>query len=843
MKYGIGPKSMSDSSKDNSSVYVNIILPLNLNMTYTYRVPREWEDRVCIGQRVVVPLGRKRLYSGLVESITTETPEFKSIRYILYILDEKPIISEKQLRFWKWISSYYMSSIGEVMIAALPSNLRLRSQTLIHVHPEFSGDISNLDDNEVEILNLVMDSSKGISIEEIEKKLNKKNLFTRVNDLITKNILVSQEKFRDTRKPKKETYIRLSEEYRNEEKLKELFAELESNARNEKQLNTLLTFLSKTEGRDSEVAKKELDIEAGFNPNSFTTLLKKNVFEVEDKLGSRLETRESKLSPDTILLNNEQKAIFDNMMETWDKEPISLIHGVTGSGKTEIYIKAIDHALSMGKQVLYLLPEIALTTYLIQRLSKYFGNRIGVYHSRFSRNEQEEIFYKVSGDYKLGDDDKRYDIILGSRSSIFLPFHDLGLVVIDEEHDSSYKQFDPSPRYNAKDSAIMLANIYGAKTILGSATPSIETYHNAVTGRYKLYELNKRYYGAKLPKIILSDIRKSRKEGRLHSLFTKELLNEIENALSNKEQVMLFQNRRGFALNLVCETCSAIPECKNCDVSLVYHKNSDLLKCHYCSYSEPLTQACIECGSPMIAMKGFGTQQVEEEIKVYFPKARVERLDLDTTRAKYKYEEIISRFEKRDIDILVGTQMITKGLDFENVSLVGILNADNLIHYPDFRSIEKAYAIITQVSGRAGRGHKQGRVIIQTQNPDHRAMKTIVNKSYQEVYKSQILDREVFRYPPFIRLIRIGLLNRNRNRLEEISQEYNYELRKIFGGRILGPEYPIIARIKNTFTKNFLIKLERTESQSKAKLEIKKLSDRFLSQHSTLRINIDVDPE
>lgn len=831
----------------DSTLFVDVILPLNLNSTYTYRVPKGWEDDIQIGIRVAVNLGNTRIYSGLVSKVHYQAPNLKSIKYILSIIDHKPIITQNHLKFWKWISNYYMASIGEVMMAAIPANLRLKSQSIIQIHPEFEGDISSLNENELEIFDLILENTIQ-SIEELQKKTKNNKTFNIVNKLTKEKILISQEQFKDKRPVKKENWVRLSKEYQNEDKLKELFTLFESKKTYEKQYYTLIAFLSKTLARDSEIRKVDLDNDNMFNSNSFNTMLSKGIFSMEVKDKSRLIQREATHSLESLHLNPEQLGVYNKIIENWDKLPVSLIHGVTGSGKTEIYIKLIEKVIASGKQVLYLLPEIALTSHLIHRLSRYFGARVGVFHSRFSREEQEEIYYKVNSqvsevyNYVNEEDNKSYDIILGARSSIFLPFYNLGLIIVDEEHDTSYKQYDPSPRYNARDSALILAKLFNAKTILGSATPSVETYFNAKQGRYELLEIHNRYLGTKLPKIQVSDFKLAKKEKRVHSHFTSELIEEINIALKNKNQVLLFQNRRGFALEIKCQTCGAVPHCKNCDVALTYHKSSELLKCHYCSYSQPITSLCNECGSQKIDMMGFGTQKVEQEIEIFFPQAKIARLDLDTTRTKNSYEEIIGRFEKREIDILVGTQMITKGLDFGNVALVGILNADSLLYYPDFRSIEKAFQMITQVSGRAGRSQKQGLVIIQTFSPNHPVIKYSLNYDFDNMYCSQIIDRKFFNYPPYCRLIQISIKHVDSKVLDIICQDFKLEVNKLFGQRILGPEYPPIPRIRNMYCKNFLLKLDKSQSHTSAKAELWKICEEFLKLYPKIRISIDVDP-
>lgn len=819
------------------TLFAEVILPLPLPSTYTYRIPFEWNELVKKGQRVVVQLGNKKIYSGIVYDVHDKAPKVSSVKYILSILDQEPIISDISFKFWQWIASYYMCYLGDIMTAALPSALRLRSETKIIIHPDFDGDITSLTNKESKIFELVS-RKESIEIKDAIKTIGDDNILPLLNSMIRNNLIITEEELKSKYRPKLEEYISLSKEYREEEKLKELFTRLESKKIFLKQYEALLTFLSLSKGKDNEIKKSELSKQPNISASSIKTLIRDNIFLIQKKVMSRLVKRESNLSVDKLILNNEQSIAYNSIIEKWDEKPVSLIHGVTGSGKTELYIKLINDIIKEGMQVLYLLPEIALTSHLITRLEQYFGNRIGVFHSRFSNEERIEIWNKVRNPIK----ENRYDIILGSRSSIFLPFTDLGLVIVDEEHDPSYKQYDPSPRYNARDASIVLAHLYNAKTVLGSATPSLESYFNAKEDKYQLLELRHRYSGTMLPEVSVVDIRTSIREKKLFSHFTKELLDSISEAIKNKEQIILFQNRRGFAKHLLCQACGWIPSCENCDVSLTYHKQSELLKCHYCGYSINIPQQCPECKSHMVKMVGFGTEKVEEDLNIYFPDASIARMDLDTTRAKTSYETLITDFQDRKIDILVGTQMITKGLDFDNVSIVGILNADSIINFPDFRSHERAFQQMVQVSGRAGRKFKRGRVIIQTFNPSHQAIKDAVDSNYLSMYEGQILERKIFKYPPYYRLIKISLRHRDKNIVEKSSDEFSIAIRKIFGGRILGPEYPLIPRIRNYYSKEFWLKVEKEASITQVKQEIKVLMEKFQASHKQLRISIDVDP-
>ncbi|MFA6806752.1 MAG: primosomal protein N' [Bacteroidales bacterium] len=819
------------------TLFAEIILPLPLPSTYTYRIPFEWNDLVKKGQRVVVQLGNKKIYSGIVYDVHNKAPKVSSVKYILSILDEEPIISELSFRLWQWMASYYMCYLGDIMTAALPSALRLRSETKIIIHPDFDGDITSLSEEESKIFEVVS-RKESIEIKDAIQTTGKDDILPLLNSMIRKNLIITEEELNSKYRPKVEEYISLSKEYREEEKLKKLFTHLESKKTFQKQYEALLIFLSIAKNKDNEIRKLDLSKQPNISASAIKTLIRDKFFNVEKKIQSRLVKRESLFSMDKLILNNEQSIAYNEIIEKWDDKPVSLVHGVTGSGKTELYIKIINDVIEKGRQVLFLLPEIALTSHLITRLEKYFGNKIGVYHSRFSNEERIEIWNKVRNPIK----DNRYDIILGSRSSIFLPFTDLGLVIVDEEHDPSYKQYDPSPRYNARDTAIILAHLHKAKTVLGSATPSLESYFNAKEDKYQLLELKTRYSGTLLPEVSVVDVRLAIKEKKMYSHFTKELLENMGEAMKNKEQIILFQNRRGFAKHLQCEACSWIPTCQHCDVSLTYHKQSELLKCHYCGYSINIPQQCPECGSHRVKMVGFGTEKIEEDLNIFFPDASIARMDLDTTRAKTSYETLITDFQDRKIDILVGTQMITKGLDFDNVSIVGILNADSIINFPDFRSHERAFQQMVQVSGRAGRKFKRGKVIIQTFNPYHQAIKDVIENDFASMYNEQILERKVFKYPPFYRLIKISLRHRDKIIVEKSSDEFSIEIRKIFGGRILGPEYPLIPRIRNYYSKEFWLKVEKEASITQAKQEIKILMEKFQASHKQLRISIDVDP-
>ncbi len=631
----------------------------------------------------------------------------------------------------------------------------------------------------------------------------------------------------------------MSDTYKeNETAVKELFDRLEKKTATQKQLMVMLSFFQLSEFGKNAVLKKQLSQRNDLSSSALQTLIRTGVLVEEERAESRLIDAQATHDADDIQFSEQQQQAFCTFTHP-DAKSVTLLHGVTSSGKTEVYIKLINETVKEGKQVLYLLPEIALTSQVINRLRRYFGDKVGVYHSRFSTNERAEVWQKT-----IMADNGGYQILLGARSAVFLPFQKLGLVVVDEEHDSSYKQYEPAPRYNGRDSAIYLAHLFGAQTILGSATPSLESYYNAQNGKYGLATMDKRYGGLLMPEILCVDMKEASRQKEVQVHYSKFLLDHIQEALDNKEQVILFQNRRGFSLRLECEACNWVPQCKHCDVSLVYHKQSNSLRCHYCGYSIPIPAECPACHSTSLKMKGFGTEKIEEDLAIFFPNARIARMDLDSTTQKKRYIEILTDFEDRNIDILVGTQMITKGLDFDNVSVVGILSADNMISFPDFRSFERSFQQMTQVSGRAGRHGRRGKVIIQTYNPYHQVIRDVIDNNYFSMYKSQITERRVFRYPPFYKLIRITIRHKDEHVVNEAADFLAANLRQVFGNRVLGPEYPSVSRIRNLYLKNIQIRFEKSEAIAQAKKIIIDISNNICNQkqYSKLSIIHDADP-
>lgn len=830
---------------DRITLFAEILLPLPVPGAFTYRVPFEMNDEIEVGRRVVVQFGKNKIYTGLVKTVHERVPQGFVPKYVLAILDPTPIINQLQFKFWDWIANYYMCFPGEVMNVALPSALKLASETRIVQNPDFNGDTSILNDKEYLIAEAI-DIQKTLTVSEVSRIVEYKKVIPLIKNLIEKKVVMVEEELTDSYKPKVETFVRLSQDYHSEEKLRDIFNDLEKRAF--KQLEILMAFVRIAANEDfSTVVVKKSDLLTAANTGSqqLAALEKRGVFEVFDKISSRLEEFDAVATPDSIQLTPKQQEALNQIRQGFEEKNIVLLNGVTSSGKTEIYVKLIDEVISRGQQVLFLLPEIALTTQIINRLRKFFGDRVGVYHSKYSEFERVEIWNKViqNGNSAAGTSDK-YQIVLGARSALFLPYSNLGLIIVDEEHDTSYKQYSPAPRYNARDSAIILAQMHGAKTLLGSATPSIESFHNAIFKKYGLVELMERYGGLQMPEILVSDIKSETRRKTMKSHFSSFLIAHIEEALAKKEQVILFQNRRGFSLRLECSTCNWMPVCKNCDVTLVYHKKNNLLKCHYCGYSTHIPDRCPDCGATGLMMQGFGTEKIEEDLAIIFPKVRVARMDLDTTRTKNAYQNIIGDFESRKIDILVGTQMVTKGLDFDNVSVVGILNADSLISYPDFRSFERSFQLMAQVSGRAGRKFKRGKVIIQTHNPNHAVIRYVIDNSFDLMFRSQLEERRKFKYPPFYRIVEVQLQHKDEGFLNQAADDLAAGLRQTLGKRVLGPEFPIVSRIKNLYLKNILVKLERTQETHLLKDKIAAAIDFFRtqSQFKAARVVVDVDP-
>ncbi|MEI7597512.1 MAG: primosomal protein N' [Bacteroidota bacterium] len=819
--------------------FVDIVVPLPLNALYTYRVPVALNEEVAAGKRVLVQFGPKKVITGLIHSIHENPPTKYEAKYILSVIDDFPCVNAKQLKFWEWIANYYMCSIGEVMNAALPSGMKLSSETNIVLNPDIEIDYANLSNNEF-LLVQVLEHKTKLTYKEAADILENKSVLPSIQGLLKKEIALLEEEIINSYKPKIINQVSLSPDFHNDFAIEALFERLK---RAPKQIEILLAYfqLNKKENNFyGYVDRPLLSSMVESSSAALNSLIEKNIFIQQEFRQSRIKDFHTE-TPANKTLNEHQQTAIAEIKAKFEDNDVVLLHGITSSGKTEIYIKLIEEAISDGKQALYLLPEIALTSQIINRLRKVFGRNVGVYHSKFSDNERIEIYDSLINPNQTI---AKPSVILGARSSIFMPFDNLGIIIVDEEHETSFKQFDPSPRYHARDAAIVLAKLHNTKILLGSATPSIETYYNAKYGKFALVELNKRFGDVELPKINIADLKDAYQSKKMKSHFSPVLVDAIGRALDKKEQVILFQNRRGFSPHLECNTCGWIPMCKYCNVTLTYHKKANALKCHYCGYATPVPVICPACNSTDIRFSGFGTEKIEEEIAIFFPDAKISRMDHDTTRKRNAYDRIISDFEQRKVDILVGTQMITKGLDFDNVSLVGVLNADNMLLFPDFRAHERSYQMMTQVSGRAGRKGKQGNVIIQTFTPNHPIIQHIIDSSYSQLFENEIVERQKFSYPPFTRLIKISLRHKEEHILDKASNELARLLRQKHSGYILGPEYPVVSRIKNLFVKEIMVKEVHAKNLAELKKEILAHSDNVKLQKDFKQVSIsfNVDP-
>lgn len=817
--------------------FVDVILPLPLQAYFTYALPPEMDGQVQIGCRVVVSFGRKKFYTGIVRNVHYLKPQEYEVKEVSAVLDEHPILVPLQFQFWEWLADYYLCTQGDVYKAALPSGLKLESETVVEYNPDFEA-TEPLSEREQKVLDLLAIEPEQ-TVTRLEKESGLKNILAVVKSLLEKDALFVKEELKRTYKPKTETRVRLTEAARNERRLHFFFDELQRRA--PKQLDLLMKYIELSGclgGREAkEVSKAELLKRSGATPAVFSGLVDKGVFEVYQQEVGRLETV-SQAVMSLNELNVHQQRAFDEIRVSFREKNVCLLHGVTSSGKTEIYIHLIDEAVRQGKQVLYLLPEIALTTQITERLKRVFGSRLGIYHSKFPDAERVEVWQKQLSH-------EPYDIILGVRSSLFLPFQRLGLVIVDEEHENTYKQQDPAPRYHARNAAIVLASMCGAKTLLGTATPSVESWYNATEGgKYALVELKERYKEIQLPEIIPVDIKELQRKKRMNGPFSPLLLQYVREALEQKEQVILFQNRRGFAPMIECHTCGWVPKCKNCDVSLTYHKGLNQLTCHYCGYTQPVPRQCPACEGVDLRNRGFGTEKIEDDVKAIFPEARVARMDLDTTRTRTAYERIIHDFQQGRTDILIGTQMVSKGLDFDHVSVVGILNADTMMNYPDFRAYERAFQLMAQVAGRAGRKNKRGRVVLQTKSIDHPIIPQVMRNDFEGMVAGQLAERQLFRYPPYYRLVYVYLKHRNEQLLDVMAQTMAAKLRAVFGARVLGPDKPPVARIQTLFIRKIVLKIETNAPMARARQLLVQVQQEMVAEDrfKSLIVYYDVDP-
>lgn len=831
-----------------TGLYADLILPVPLNQVFTYHVPEDLAEFCTKGKRAVVQFGKRKVYSGIIYRVHDNKPRAYQTKDLLSILDDEPLINDYQLKFWEWIADYYLCSLGEVYRAALPAGLKLESQSGIKYNFDFFEDEENLGKvnfSEKETLLLdVLRKKKTLKISEVNKILSLKSSLAYIKSLYDKGAIEIDETIISAYRNKQETYIRLHEKITDEDVLNK---ELDNLSRAKKQKQLLFDFLAlihyAEKNQIPEIRKKDLLEQTGASNQVLNELLKKEILESYKKNISRLALDKNELI-DAKILNKAQSKALKEIKNQFKEKNTVLLHGITSSGKTEIYIHLINEILKQGKQVLYLLPEIALSTQLIIRLKKHFGDRIGVYHSKFNDAERVEIWKNIQKRSELHNR-PNYQIILGVRSSIFLPFENLGLIIIDEEHENTFKQYNPAPRYHARDAALVLAQIHGAKTLLGTATPSVESYFNAQNGKFGFVELKTRYQDILLPEIFIADTKEARRKKQMKSHFTPLLLDSIHEALAENTKVILFQNRRGFAPYLECTACGEVPKCKNCDVSLTYHRHTNQLSCHYCGYSHTNTGKCAHCGSTEIRTRGFGTEKIEDDLAIMIPQAKIRRMDLDSTRAKKGHEQLIHEFEAGLIDILVGTQMVTKGLDFDDVRLVGILDADQMLNFPDFRAYERSFQLMAQVAGRAGRKNKQGKVIIQTAQPKNPIVEFVIKNDYHSLYLSQISERRMFRYPPFNRLIYITLKHKDKAVLDAGAKVFADWLRRIQPNNILGPEYPVIMRTHNLYLKNIIVKLDKSKTGSSFKKNAVYLAKKLMEhqQFKSLQIVFDVDPQ
>lgn len=820
-------------------MYAEVILPLPLYATFTYSVPDDLTSGLSVGSRVLVQFGKKKFYTGIIAAINSSVQADFEIKPIMALLDDAPILKNPQLRLWDWIAQYYLCSHGEVFKAAIPSSLKPESETWVTLNPEF--ELTNQDilsDHEALVIQHLK-CEKKLRLSDLESQLKLPKGSTLLSNLFERGIIEISENISQKYRPKSETFVVPTFDRGDLEALKKAFATVGRAKIQEKILMTYLEMSewSKNEKPLKEITRAELLERSETSPAVLKSLVDKGVLELKKKITNRFNWEDSntpvKLSP----LSAHQSDALSSIIESFREKNVVLLHGITGSGKTEIYNHLINKSLNDGNQVLFLVPEISLTTHLTDRLRKVFGNRLLVYHSKFSDNERADLWKK------LLTSNEPY-LILGVRSAVFLPFSHLGLIIVDEEHEPSYKQFDPAPRYNGRDVAIVLGNMHGSKVVLGSATPSVETYHKAKTGKYGLVSLPERYGHSVLPDVEIVDMKSERKQKRNKGILSKPLIDATNTALHNHRQAIFFQNRRGFAPVVICKTCGWTPKCANCDVSLVYHKHTDSLKCHYCGFTMPLPALCPACGENTVEAFGYGTERIAEEVSAEFSNAKVARMDLDTTRNKDAFQNIIEDFSNQKTEILVGTQMVSKGLDFEKVNIVAVLNADTLLNFPDFRSNERAFNMLEQVAGRAGRRTEKGKVIIQTTNPDNEILTYVRNHDYDTYYLSEIEERRSLQYPPFSRVIMVYVKNKDNVMAREAAVLFTEALIRVFGKRVLGPEKPFVSRIATFYLQQIMIKIESEASMPKVKAIIRSIYESVArdSRMKTSTIYYDVDP-
>ena len=823
-------------------MFADVILPLPVAGYFTYSLPVSFQEKVQVGCRIIVPFGSKKFYSAIVVRIHNQKPNY-AIKEVVELLDEYPLLLPSQLKLWKWIAEYYICTEGEVYKAALPSGLKLESESIVVYSGDFVADRS-LPTNEQHVLN-VLSLKPELSLSSLQKETGIRSLLPVVKSLLEKGAVHIKEEVKRTYKPKVILCVRLTKEYFDEARLNRA---LDDMRRSPKQADLLMKFLDLSQITSAltlqnyqllkEVTKSELMKVSDSTPSVFNGLKARGVIEIYEKAIERTSSVQLPAEMTMYSLSDVQQTAFEEIKQQFQSHNVCLFHGVTSSGKTEIYIHLIDEILRQGKQVLYLLPEIVLTTQLTNRLKRVFGDRLGVYHSRYPDAERVEVYQKMLSN-------KPYEILVGVRSSVFLPFRNLGLVIVDEEHETSFKQQDPAPRYHARNVALVLAAQMGAKTLLGTATPSLESYSNALANRYGLVKLKTRYKDVLLPKIQVVDIKDQQRKKMMNGPFSAQLLYEMREALKHHQQVILFQNRRGFAPMMECHVCGWIPRCQHCDVSLTYHKGNNQLTCHYCGAVYRLPTICPCCESHELFSHGYGTERIEDHIRELIPEAHVARMDLDTTRSRQSYEQILYDFQHGLTDMLVGTQMITKGLDFDRVSVVGILDAGTMLNLPDFRSYERAFQMMAQVAGRAGRRNFQGRVILQTKDPSVSVISQVMHHDYEAMYAEQMQERQSFNFPPNCRLIYVYLKHRDERVLEQLASDLIRFMRHAFGHRVFGPDVPFVSRVQMMFIRKVILKIEHNASQTEVRKRLRQIQTYLLSQpqYKSAQVYYDVDPQ
>lgn len=818
--------------------FADVILPVPVPRLFTYRIPREYAGQIQPGARVIVQFGKTKVLTALVARIHPNPPKQYQAKYILEVLDDTPLVTRWQLELFNWISEYYLCHIGEVMNVALPSGLKISSQSKVQFNPDFEHP-DLLTAREAEIVEEIK-KRQSLTYDELARFADIKNVYHLIKSLIGKRAVIVFEEVKEKYTPKIVRKLRLTSFYADAGNLTELIRQLEKTPRQQEVLLEYLRHvpaLRSPELNAHGISKSVFSKNEELSDSSLETLIKKGIFETFDIVVSRFAEDTGIIAPPPALSEAQQLALA-GIVQAFEEKDTVLFHGVTGSGKTEVYIHLIEQVLASGSQVLYLVPEIALTTQIVVRLKKIFGEKVGIYHSKFSDNERVEVWKGVlSG---------RFQFVIGVRSSVFLPFDNLGLIIVDEEHEPSYKQYDPAPRYHARDTALVIARMQGARVLLGSATPSIESYFHATQGRYGLVTLSERFGSASLPAIELLDIRQARRNRGMRGEFSLELLQELGATLEKKEQAILFQNRRGYSPYITCEDCGWIAKCDSCDVSLTYHQREAELRCHYCGHKEPVPRTCPACGSTKVKTIGFGTEKLEEDLQLHFPAARIQRMDLDTTRSKTAFQQMIQDFEKGETDMLVGTQMVSKGLDFDRVSLVAIFDADRMIHFPDFRASERAFQLLTQVAGRAGRRKdRAGRVVIQTNNTQDPLLAKVIHNDYDGFFAEELEERRQFFYPPFTRIIRLT----TRHIEQQVAQAAASRLAALLTAqlgtdRVKGPETPLVERIRNQFLFDVLLKFERNLNLRAIKEKIREVVEEVVTTKDFKGVSIvaDVDP-